>query len=168
MASAVPRLVGVSQADPNGKVARSGTPQSQRQIVVVRSDALAMFLWLSAQQILSNRLMRSWLAGEAWAATRTKVAAAILDGGNDRLAGKQIVPEIDRPEVSEAGAVPGQPALGGIALAILLLRPSCGAMNSGGRGITWLWPGAARLTPGKACKYSIPHRNGAGLSTDGT
>ena len=61
--------------------------------------------------------MRSWLAGE------DEVAAGILDGGNDRLAGKQIVAEIDRPEVSEVGAVPGQPPFRGIALAVLLLRP---------------------------------------------
>src|SRR5471030_2720592 len=60
--------------------------------------------------------MRRWLAGE------DEVAAGIVDRGGDRLAGKQIVPEIDRPQVSEAGTMPGQPALGGIAFAILLLR----------------------------------------------
>ena len=76
-----------------------------------------MFLQLGAVQVLSNRLMRRRLAGE------DEVAAGIIDLGDDRLAGKQIVTEIDRPEVGEAGAVPGQPALRGIALAILLLRP---------------------------------------------
>src|SRR3954452_16795078 len=61
--------------------------------------------------------MRSWLAGE------DEVAAGILDRGNVRLAGKQVVTEIDRLQVSEGGAVAGQPALGGVALAVLLLRP---------------------------------------------
>ena len=81
------------------------------------ADGLTMFLQFGALQVFSNRLMRSWLAGE------DEVAAGILDGGNDRLAGKQIVAEIDRPEVSEVGAVPGQPPFRGIALAVLLLRP---------------------------------------------
>jgi len=81
------------------------------------ADGLAMLLQFGAQQVLSNGLMRRWLAGE------DEVAAGIVDRGGDRLAGKQIVPEIDRPKVSEAGTMPGQPALGGIAFAILLLRP---------------------------------------------
>jgi hypothetical protein len=81
------------------------------------ADGLTMFLQFGAMQVLSNRLVRRWLAGE------DEVAAGILDGGNDRLAGKQIVTEIDRPEVREAGAVTGQPSFRGIALAILLLRP---------------------------------------------
>jgi hypothetical protein len=34
--------------------------------------------------------------------------------------------------------------------------PSCGAMNSGGRGRTCLWPGATMLAPRKAWKYSVP------------
>jgi len=39
-----------------------------------------------------------------------------------RLAGKEIVPEIDRPEMGHFRPVFGEPALGGLALAILLLR----------------------------------------------
>src|ERR1700722_5172479 len=81
------------------------------------ADGLTMLLQFGALQVLGNGLMRSWLAGE------DEVAAGILDGGNVRLAGKQIVTEIDRPKAGEGGAVPSQPALGGIAFAILLLRP---------------------------------------------
>ena len=69
-----------------------------------------MFLQFGAMQVLSNRLVRRWLAGE------DEVAAGILDGGNDRLAGKQIVTEIDRPEVREAGAVTGQPPFRGVGM----------------------------------------------------
>ena len=68
-------------------------------MVVVRLPrlqiGLTMFLQFGAMQVFGNRLMRSWLAGE------DEVAAGILDGGDDRLAGKQIVAEIDRPEVSD-------------------------------------------------------------------
>jgi hypothetical protein len=34
--------------------------------------------------------------------------------------------------------------------------PSRGAMNSGGRGRTYLWPGATRVVLTKAWKYSAP------------
>jgi hypothetical protein len=61
--------------------------------------------------------MRRWLAGE------NKVAARILDGGDDRLAGKQVVTEIDRPKMHDRGGVSGQPAFRGAAFAILLLDP---------------------------------------------
>ena len=63
------------------------------------ADGLTMFLQFDALQVLSNRLMRRWLAGE------DEVAAGIFDRGDDRLAGKQIVTEIDRPEVSDRGAL---------------------------------------------------------------
>ena len=58
------------------------------------ADGLTMFLQFDALQVLSNRLMRSWLAGE------DEVAAGILDGGDDELAATDR-PEIDRPEVSD-------------------------------------------------------------------
>jgi hypothetical protein len=80
------------------------------------ADGLAMFLQFGAKQVFGDGLMRRRLAGE------DKIAAGIVDGGGDRLAGEQIVPEIDRPQVSEAGTMPGQPALRGVAFAILLLR----------------------------------------------
>ncbi len=46
-----------------------------------------------------------------------------MDGGDDRLAGEQIVTQKDRPQVSECGAVFGQPALRGVAFAVLLFCP---------------------------------------------
>ena len=61
--------------------------------------------------------MRGRLAGE------DEVAAGVLDRGGDRLAGEQVVTEINRPEMGNCATMPDQPALGGIALAILLLRP---------------------------------------------
>jgi hypothetical protein len=76
-----------------------------------------MFLQFGAMQVFGDGFMRRWLAGE------DEVAAGMVDGGDDGLAGKQIVTEIDRPKVSNRGGVPAQPALGGIAFAILLLRP---------------------------------------------
>ncbi len=76
-----------------------------------------MLLDLGAVQVFVDGLMRRRLAGE------DEIAAGFLDGGRDRLAGEQIVPEIDRPKVGDRRALPGQPALGGVAFAILLLRP---------------------------------------------
>jgi hypothetical protein len=61
--------------------------------------------------------MRRRLAGE------DEVAAGIVNGGDDRLAGKKIVTEIDRPQAGDRGGVPGQSTLRGVAFAILLLRP---------------------------------------------
>jgi hypothetical protein len=81
------------------------------------ADGLAMFLQFSAVEILGDGFMRRRLAGE------NEVATGIVDGGDDRLTGKQIVTEIDRPKVRDCGTVLGQPALSGVAFAILLLRP---------------------------------------------
>ena len=78
--------------------------------------ALVGLFQYGAVPVFGDGLMRGWLAGE------DEVAAGVLDGGGDRLTGKQVVPEIDRPEMADRGTVPGQPSLGGIALAILLLR----------------------------------------------
>ena len=55
-----------------------------------------------------------------------EVAACCSDGLGDRLAGEQVVTEVDRPQVLQAPAVGGQPALGGSALAVLLLGPVLG------------------------------------------
>jgi hypothetical protein len=50
------------------------------------------------------------------------VAARVQDGLAKRLAGEQVVAEIDRIECGVAPSMRGQPALGGGVLAILLLR----------------------------------------------
>jgi len=47
-----------------------------------------------AMQVLSNGLMGSRLARE------DEVAVGVLDGGNDRLPGKQIVTKIDWPKMA--------------------------------------------------------------------
>jgi hypothetical protein len=65
------------------------------------AGGLAMLLQRGAVQVLGDGLMGSRLAGE------DKVAAGVLDGGNDTLAGKQIVTKIDRPKMADRGAVPG-------------------------------------------------------------
>ena len=65
-------------------------------------------------------LVRRRLGGEQ------EVAACCPDGLGDRLAGEQVVTEINRPQVLQAPAVGGQPALGGVALAVLLLGPVLG------------------------------------------
>jgi hypothetical protein len=49
------------------------------------------------------------------------MAAGVLDGGNDRLAGKQVVAKIDRSKMADRGAVPGQPGLRRVAFTVLLL-----------------------------------------------
>ena len=56
-------------------------------------------------------------------AGKDEVAAGIVDGSDDRLAGKQIVAEIDRLKMGEASAMPGQPAFRSVAFAILLPGP---------------------------------------------
>ena len=79
------------------------------------ADGLAMLLRLGAPKILGDSLMRGWPAGE------DEVAAGVVDGGGDWLAGKQIIAEQDRPKMSDRGAVPCQPALRSVAFAVLLL-----------------------------------------------
>jgi hypothetical protein len=81
------------------------------------ADALAMFLQFCAMEILSDGSMRRRLARE------NEVAAGIVDGGDDRLTGKQIVTEIDRPKVRDGGTLSAQPPFRRVTLAILLLRP---------------------------------------------
>lgn len=83
-------------------------------------------------------------------------AAAVFDGRGDRMAGEEIVTEIDGPPARQRWSMVGQPPLGGVALAILLLGAILREMNSAGRGSTCWWPGATRLAPRKLWKYSIP------------
>jgi hypothetical protein len=111
-----------------------------------------MFLQLGAIQVFSDGLVRRRLAGE------DEAAACIEDRGNDRLAGKQIVTEKDRPEVSEAGAVPGQRALRGVAFAIRPLRAILRRDEfwRQRQDLPCRWPGATRLASRKARKYSVP------------
>jgi hypothetical protein len=52
-------------------------------------------------KILGDGFMRRRLAGE------DKVAAGVVDGADDRLAGKQIIPEIDRPKMRDGGTMLG-------------------------------------------------------------
>src|SRR5208283_4604596 len=81
------------------------------------AGGLAMLLQFGAMEIFGDGPMGSRLAGE------DEVAAGVLDGGNDGLAGKQVVTKIDRPKMADRGAVPGQPAPRGVAFTVLLLRP---------------------------------------------
>src|SRR5580704_4333882 len=64
--------------------------------------------------------MRGGLAGQ------DEVAARPLDGGGDWLAGEQVVAEKDRPARRHRRTMPLQPALRGVAFAVLLLRSVAG------------------------------------------
>ena len=100
--------------------------------------------------MLSDGLMGSRLAGE------DEVAAGIMDSADDRLAGKQIVPEIDRPKMRDGGTVLGQPALGGIAFAVLLLCPVLRRNELRRQWQDLLVAGCDQgWLPGKSRKYSI-------------
>jgi hypothetical protein len=57
-----------------------------------------MFLQFGAIRLFSDGLVRRRLAGE------DEAAAGIEHRGNDRLAGKQIVTEKDRPQVAHQAA----------------------------------------------------------------
>jgi len=78
-----------------------------------------------------------------------EVGAAREHGFADRLAGEQIVAEIDGAQRLHARGVRREPALGGGALAILFLAcfsaPSGLTMNSGIKGMTMLCPGATSV-----------------------
>ncbi len=54
-------------------------------------------------------------------ADKDEVAARSLHGGADRLAGEQIIAEIDRPQATDGRAVGDQPTLGRGMLAVLLV-----------------------------------------------
>ncbi len=79
-----------------------------------------------------------------------EVAACRRDGHGNRLAGEKVIAEVDRPQALQALAVGGQPALGGIALAVLFLGPVLGAMNSGIKGSAMAWPGATAVAASMA------------------
>jgi hypothetical protein len=57
------------------------------------ADGLPVVLQRGAVQVLGDGRVRGRLAGE------DEVAAGVLDGGGNRLAGKQIVAEVDRPQM---------------------------------------------------------------------
>src|SRR5271170_971450 len=74
----------------------------------------------------------------------------------DRLAGVEVVAEIDGIEPCVARAMGGEPTSRRHALAVLLVvRPSCGTTNSGSSGTTRLWPGATSVAATSAWKYSV-------------
>jgi len=79
-----------------------------------------------------------------------EVAACCSDGLGDRLAGEQVAAEVDGPQVLQALPMCGQPALGGVALAVLLLGAVLGAMNSSIKGSAMAWPGATRVAASMA------------------
>ncbi len=55
-----------------------------------------------------------------------EVPAGRGDRFRNRLAGEQVVAEVDGPQVRQALCVDGQPALGGVAFAVLFLRAILG------------------------------------------
>jgi hypothetical protein len=80
----------------------------------------------------------------------------LLDGGGDRLAGEQIITKIDRPKMRDCGTVPASQRLAALRSQSCFSVPSCGAINSGGKGSTCVCPGATTLAPRKAWKHSTP------------
>ena len=80
------------------------------------ANGQAMLFELGAVDVLGYGLVGGGLAGQ------DEAGAALLDGLGDRLAGEQVVAEIDRLVACQGGAMLGQPALGSVALAILLFR----------------------------------------------
>ena len=67
-----------------------------------------------AVEVLVEGLVAGGLAGEQ------EVAADVEHGAADGLAGVQVVAEVDRPQCGAAPAVALQPALDGLAFAVLL------------------------------------------------
>ena len=56
-----------------------------------------------------------------------------MDGLGDRLTGEEIVAQVDRPKPSHRRTMPGQPAFGGVAFAVLLLGAILGRDELGGQ-----------------------------------
>ncbi len=83
-------------------------------------DGPPVLLEVDAGEVFGDGLVRVRLAGQ------DEAASALPDGLDHRLAGVEVVAQVDGPEAGDAGAVAGQPALGGGALAVLLLRPVLG------------------------------------------
>ena len=61
------------------------------------------------------------------------------------MTGEQIIAQKDRTQLREPRAVFGEPALDGIALAVLFLGAVLVATNSGIKGTTLEWPGATTV-----------------------
>src|SRR5207244_1550415 len=80
------------------------------------ADRLAMFLQRGAIEILADGPVRRRLAGQ------DEIATGSLHGLGDWLTGEQVVAEKHWPRSIQRSAMPGQPAFGRVALAILLLR----------------------------------------------
>jgi hypothetical protein len=79
-----------------------------------------MLFQRGAMQVFGDGLVRRWLAGQDEAADHP------MDGLGDRLAGEEIVAQVDRPKVRHRRTEPGQPAFGGVPLTVLLLRSVLG------------------------------------------
>ena len=77
---------------------------------------LAMLLERGAIQVFADGPVRGGFASE------DEMAPGGLNIRRNRLAGEQIVAEKHRAQMSQRGAMPGEPALGRVALAVLLLR----------------------------------------------
>ena len=97
-----------------------------------------------AIQIFIDGLMRGGPADE------NEVSALMLDRLGDRLTGEQVITDEDRLQAPYRWRLPRQPAFGGIAFAVLFLRPVLGHDELGRRGTTRLRPGATRLAPRNA------------------
>jgi hypothetical protein len=85
-----------------------------------------------------------------------KLPPGIMDGGDDRLAGKQIVTEKDRPKVSDRATLPGQPAFRGVAFAILLFRPVLRRDELGGQWEDLLVAWCGQAGTAKSVEVFVP------------
>jgi len=108
--------VGRNNPKPLRQETVSSQPAAKSYRVAVSFNA-QVFLEFGAGEILGDGLMLGGFACE------DEIAASLLDGGGDGLAGEQIVAEKDWPEVGHRRAVPRAPSLRGVAFAILLLGP---------------------------------------------
>jgi len=101
-----------------------GVPQ--RNVIQPAVDEGIFLSWLmndltvlgqfGAVEVLGDRLVRAWLAGQ------DEGAAAGLNRLGNRLAGIKVVAEIDRPERRQGSTNAGQPTLGRGTFAVLLFR----------------------------------------------
>src|ERR1700690_1685336 len=98
-----------------------GEPAIDRCRALAADDSgLAVLLKFGAIEIFGDGRMRGRFACEDEVATR------LLDGGGDRLAGEQVIPEKYPRKVGQRRVMPRGPAFRGVALAILLLRSILG------------------------------------------
>ena len=89
--------------------------------------------------VFGDQRMRRWLADE------DEMAADVQHRLAERLAGEQVVAEIDRIKRGVAPSMRGQPALGGGGLAILLLCPVLRGDECRLSGMTLSCPGATSV-----------------------